>query len=450
MSDILLIEPNYKNKYPPLGLMKIATFHKLKNDNVRFYKGDFKNINNDKKWDRVYISTLFTFQWKKIIDTINKAKKIVKDERNIYIGGVAATLLADEIEKETGIKPVKGLLNEKGKLGYDDDHIIDELPPDYEILEHVDYKYPVNDAYIAYCTRGCKNNCEFCAVNILEPEFIGYIPLKKQIDHITRSFGEKKDLLLLDNNVLASPHFSKIIEEIKECGFYKGATFNGKKRYVDFNQGLDARFLTPEKAKLLGSIAIKPARIAFDDIKFEKIYRRAIYLCVENGIEHLSNYILFNFKDKPEDFYRRLQINIELNEELGVKIYSFPMKYIPLYNKDRKHEGKYWNKKILRGIQCILNATHGVVGPKRKFFERAFGESYEEFLKIVLMPEDYIIYREKHKETEAKIWNMQYERLSASQRREFIQIIKENKFDRDILYRTEDRQIRSLLEHYVK
>jgi hypothetical protein len=53
MANILLIEPGYKNKYPPLGLMKIAAYHGPygKNDNVRFMKGeDHRALGT--AWDR--------------------------------------------------------------------------------------------------------------------------------------------------------------------------------------------------------------------------------------------------------------------------------------------------------------------------------------------------------------------------------------------------------------
>lgn len=64
MRNVLLIEPNYKNKYPPIGLMKLATYHKLLGDNVVFYKGELKDfliknitkqcINKFEKIDNIY------------------------------------------------------------------------------------------------------------------------------------------------------------------------------------------------------------------------------------------------------------------------------------------------------------------------------------------------------------------------------------------------------------
>jgi len=231
-------------------------------------------------------------------------------------------------------------------------------------------KYPksINNASIGYVTKGCTNRCAFCAVPKLEPEFIPFIPLDRQLD------PNKRDLILLDNNVLASPEFSQIVDEIKKHGFGKGSSFKKARRRVDFNQGVDARLLTEDKMELLGQLAIDPLRIAFDDIKLEKMYIEKMRLAHKYGIRSLSNYILFNYRDTPEDFYRRLKINIELNEELGLSIFSFPMKFVPLDAKDRKHVGPNWTKTQLRGIQCILHATHGVVGPRRPFFEKLLEE----------------------------------------------------------------------------
>jgi len=379
---VLLIEPGYKVKYPPLGLMKISTFHKQRGDEVVFYKGTRAEV-RDQHWDIIYIATMFTYHWNIVINTIkfyqrNKAKAPIK------VGGVLASLLAEDLEKETGIKPHVGLYEE-----------VDRLPPDYHLFDGV-YEYPVHDASIGYTTRGCIRCCPFCAVPRLEPEFVPYIPLKPQID------PNKKDLLLLDNNVLASPEFPRIIEEIKECGFYKGAKFKGRLRYVDFNQGVDVRLLTDEKMRLLSEIAINPLRIAFDHIELKDIYIEKIRLAHKYGIKRLSNFILYNFNDTPEDFYERLRINIELNEELGLHIFSFPMRFIPLDAKRRGYvDNPHWTKKQLRGIQCILHATHGVVGPRREFFEKAFGKNAEEFKYIIEQPEEHIFYREKMKPYEA-------------------------------------------------
>ena len=222
----------------------------------------------------------------------------------------------------------------------------------------------------------------------MEPEFVPFIPLEPQLD------PSKKDLILLDNNVLASSELPRIVDEIKRNGFQAGARFGKALRYVDFNQGIDARLLDEEKMSLLSQLALRPLRIAFDDIRLEKVYVEKVKLAKQFGVRHLSNYILFNFRDTPEDFYRRLRINVELNEELGLSIFSFPMKYVPLDAKDRRHVGPDWTSTQLRGIQCILHATHGVVGPRRPFFDKAFGRTEEEFKYIIEQQEDVIFHRE--------------------------------------------------------
>ncbi len=289
--NVLLIEPNYKNKYPPIGLMKISTYYKMLGDKVTFFKGNLNELvlndiyeeiikklyqinqeimwekyktniiyylksgdkydisqdiflNDDivdilkyyrkyfynkdyfkynKKWDIICITTLFTFYWKITIETINFAKLLCKDICNVKVGGIAASLLPDKIEEETGIKPIISVLNKPGMLGDDNDLIVDTLPLDYSILHEIEYEYPASNAFYGYMTRGCVNKCSFCAVPKLEPEYIGYIPINEAIKDTMVMYGDKKDLLLLDNNILASKNFNQIIDDIKSIGFYRGS-----------------------------------------------------------------------------------------------------------------------------------------------------------------------------------------------------------------------------------
>lgn len=381
MKSVLLVEPGYKNRYPPLGLLKISTYHKKRGDKVVFVKGMDKNF-RDEKWSYIYITTLFTFHWKKVIETILYYSKSVSNPSRLKIGGIMASLMQGEIESEVGIKPHFGIWK-----------AVDHLKPDYDLLKQSGHM-PDWDASIGFMTRGCPNKCDFCAVNKLEAncDVDEYVSLKHIVDK------NKKDLLLLDNNVLASKKFPEIIDEIKKYGFGKDAKFKGRKRYVDFNQGLDARLLTEDKMQLLSQIAIRPLRIAFDDIKYKNLYIKKVLLAKKYSIQHLSNFILFNYNDNPADFYERLRINVELNRKCDLDIYSFPMKFVPLNAKDRKQNGQKtgWTAKELRGLQLILHATHGVVGPKMKFFDAAFGRTPEEFINIInTRPEKKILYRTK-------------------------------------------------------
>lgn len=420
MADILLLEPGYANKYPPIGLMKISFFHKyIHHDYVRFAKGELPKAFREKKWDRVYVSTLFTFEWERTKKALEYAVSVAKDPHQVYTGGILATLMPELISRHFPTVQIKtGLLNQKGVLGLEHDECIDTMTLDYGILDDIadQYIYPAHDAYFTYMTRGCGMKCQFCAVQTLEPKYIPFISITESIRRVDEQFGPKKDLLLMDNNVLRSPNFDEIIDEIKGLGFKKGATYinpkSGKtvQRFVDFNQGLDAFLMTPHKAERLGELAIRPARIAFDHIEDAEQYKKAIRLCANSGITHMSNYLLYNGEDftgkghsyhadTPEDLYERMRISLDLCEELNtgtdhkVAIFSFPMRYIPLSEIKRGFIGAKWNAKYLRALQRMLVPTQGKGVSTRSFFEADFGTSSEEFVMYLAMPEEHLGWR---------------------------------------------------------
>lgn len=398
---ILLVEPAYKTKYPPLGLMKISTYHKMKGDDVTFVKGP-KTAVQYEYWDRVYICTLFTWTWKETVETIRFYRTTLFNySGRCFVGGILASLLPDELFNATGIQPIEGLLNDPLKIEQDDDVIIDDLPPDYDILNHVErtgFRYSHTDSYIGYTTRGCTRKCGFCAVRTFEPDFIPYLDIRTAVAGIIAMSGEKQNLILMDNNVLASPQFNRIIDDIKDLGFVKGAVFGtNRKRRVDFNQGLDARLLSEAKMKKLSELPLEPMRLGFDSMKLKDTYVRAVRLAHTYGQKEMSNYILYNYDDTPEDFYQRLRINIDLNEEfkkdaIKTSIYSFPMRYIPLDAKTRNVDtgNGHWNRRYLRAVQLILNVMKGPVMPGRQFFLQAFGRDADEFRAIASMPDEFI------------------------------------------------------------
>jgi hypothetical protein len=459
---ILLIEPSYKTRYPPLGLMKIATYHKLHRDHVVFAKGCVPELQLH-EWDRVYVSSLFTYYWHETVKTIGFYQPVVSHPSQVFVGGALATLMSDELEAATGATVIPGLLDKPGMLDPGDNKIVDTLIPDYGILRECNYQYELQDSYIAYATRGCPRRCSFCAVHRIEPQFVDYLPLKNQVRSIEQTYGSKRDLILLDNNVLASECFPEIIGDIKVLGFERGAKYTYRtktgrlstvKRYVDFNQGLDARLLSEDKMAMLSEIAIKPVRIAFDDIRYRDLYESKIRLAAKYGIKHLSNYVLYNYEDHPDELYERLSINVALNEELGLQIFSFPMRYVDLRSKDRRtstpgNVGPHWNPKYLRAIRCILIKTRGLVGTKNDYFEAAFGKDLDEYHKILLMPEDYIIYRRDHEnDGSTDLWWERVCALTEAERDLFLDIVLSNQFQR-VTYEELPLGVRKALSHYL-
>jgi hypothetical protein len=476
---ILLIEPEYKNKYPPLGLMKIAQYHgpRGKGDHVRFIKGDDPSVLSE-AWDRIYVTTLFSFEFAKISQSIDFAIAAANSQTDkIFVGGIAASLMHDRFVQERrwrGIRFIKGLLGEAPAISlqlddfseelYSDDHHgtpIEDLTPDYSILDQIAYKYPVTDAYFAYASRGCIRKCSFCGVPKLEGDQRDIAPITSIVRNIDEIYGVKKDLILMDNNVVAAPRFKQIVAEIRDLGFTAGAKLKRGRvfvqRRVDFNQGVDARILCKDPMYLreLSSICIKPLRIAFDHLGLKRPYEEAIRFAYQFGLTELSNYMLYNFHDSPADLYGRMELNVQLNEELGIRIWSFPMRYQPTDLPERSHIGERWTRYQLRSLQLILQATHGVVSGHPTFFNRAFGESVEQFEALLLRPHRFIFNREWYENLDGRPEFDDYQsasaRLSTSQRSELLHLVSScdpRQFVKLPSFTTDPR-IKSVLPFYV-
>jgi hypothetical protein len=447
--NILLIEPKYRSKFPPLGLMRISRFHKERGDAVSFKRGKVPELRMA-NWHRIYISTLFTYELPRTVKTIEYySPSVANPATDIFVGGIGATLLPKYINERVSCRVIRGALDKENMLGLGESPIAEYIP-DYDMLDSVEWKYKPEDAYFIRVSIGCIRKCKFCAVPILEPKF-GYLQnVPEQLRQVKEKFGERQNLVILDNNILALDCFPEVVDEIRNEGFERGAKFNGqRKRAVDFNQGIDARLITPDIAKLLSSICVSPVRLAFDFDGMESEYRQAVRLLADVGFIKFTTYVMFNFDDTPESFYHRLKVNLELSQQLSIRVTGFPMRYVPIQDVDRHHISKNWTWRYLRGIQCILNATHGMVSPNPEFFEAAFGRSPEEFREIVTMPDRYIIYRNDYR-SEADEWRNQYHKLSDTERQEFLVILerlhksKRRKEDIAIV----DTKFGTLLEHY--
>ncbi len=527
---VLLVEPGYKNKYPPMGLMKISTYHKMLGDEVHFVKGIDPKIERE-IWDRIYVTTLFTFDFAITVETISHYMRLATNINSVYVGGIMSSLMPEKVIQATGIDRshiLTGLFTDTSVVGDNNSINVDELPLDYDILEEVDYKYPAGDNYFAYTTRGCPNHCSFCAVPILEPCFHVTNNIVEQINAINQKYGPKQHLLLLDNNVLNTPDLKSLVDDLCKAGFGRGAkyidpgTYNivmmrykkgdraafldkkmaayldsfkkrikspdvldayleivigseeaenfaeymlqheqelspiiekyrnkaAKKRYLDFNQGVDGRKINDENMELLARLAIRPLRIAFDDIKLKDKYCAAVRTAHRHGIKEISNYILFNYKDDPNDLYERLRINIELNRELGIQIFSFPMKYSPIDRTDRNYIGAKWTKKAIRAISAILQVTNGVVAAGSDFFFKAFGKDLDEFHEILAMPRDLIMFRSHFEENGITAeWQQCYRALSDAQKENLMQLVSHTVTElRDI---TSPKVFEEILPYYL-
>lgn len=187
--------------FPNLALMKISAWHKLNGDDVEWAK-EYDLFS--KPYDILYASKVFTFT------------------------------------QDVDFKKYQYDKLVKGGTGYDYTttlpNYIDQMQPDYTIYDFVDNR----EAY-GFLTRGCPNKCKWCIV----PKKEGNVRPYMDIEEI--AINGRNKLILMDNNILSTDYGLQQIEKIIKL-----------KLKVDFNQAMDARFVTDDVARLLASVKWYP------------------------------------------------------------------------------------------------------------------------------------------------------------------------------------------------
>lgn len=357
---IALVNSTPRAKLYPLPLLKIGAYLKAMGQEVEIYDDRLP----DKDYcNEIWITTLFTFDIPHALALVREARKRAN---NVKVGGVSASLLPEYFKRE-GAEVHVGLMPD-----------VEQFAPDYSLLN-----FPPKYS-LSHTSRGCSRKCGFCMVHKLEPEY------SNRLDWVRDISPQTKTVLFYDNNWLA-----KDIEVLRtDIDKLKTLVRERKINAIDFNQGLDARLMTEEIADMLTGLPIKPIRFAFDGMHEDGYFQRAVKMMASKGFHEFMTYVLYNYKDTPEDFYYRLRVGVELNCP------SFPMRYQPILDvdKSRDYVGEKWSVPMKKGFMALLSlqSIGGAISyTDMNEFEYWFGKTPKEFVRLLSYPKLRELLRKK-------------------------------------------------------
>lgn len=190
----------------------------------------------------------------------------------------------------------------RGGTGYG---IMDELPPEVDAM-FPDYSlYPDCDHAIGFLTRGCIRKCPWCIV----PKKEGLIRSYRTWREVKRP--DSRDIVFMDNNVLACEWGREQIEDMA-----------GQDVRVDFNQGLDARLITDDVAKMLAQLKwIRFIRMSADTDAMLDVVLTAIRRLGKYGVKPYRVFVYVLVQDIESAERRVLALR-----KIGAEVFAQPFR----------------------------------------------------------------------------------------------------------------------------
>lgn len=288
------------HNFPNIPLMKIAAWHKAQGDAVEWYWGF-------EQYDLVYMSKIFDNTYTADCGEPINADAIIK-------GGTGYFRRKKDGNAEVYANGRWRDIGDQSSCIYGDVTYTENLKPE---IEHCcpDYSlYPdmTKDTAYGFLTRGCPNNCGFCAVSQKE----GRCSCK--VADLSEWWKGQKNIVLCDPNLLACYEHADLLGQLEASG-----------AWVDINQGLDARLLTPDNIAAIKRIRIKDIHFAWDQMKNSKRIIRGLNTWKRFGKKNAHGewgtvYVLTNFDSTMAENLFRIYKLQEMGFAPFVMIYDKP------------------------------------------------------------------------------------------------------------------------------
>lgn len=177
---------------------------------------------------------------------------------------------------------------------------IEHQYPDYGL-------YGIHDCCYGHLTRGCPRGCPFCIVKEKEGDV-------HTVADINQFWHGQKNIVIMDSNITASRDCERLFDDLIKTN-----------AWIDFEGGLDIRFLTDKGAEQLNRMKIKMIHFAWDNYEF-KTYEQLKRLrpLLKYDDHKLCVYVLVNFNTQLEQDLERIYKLRELDCWPYVMVYDKP------------------------------------------------------------------------------------------------------------------------------